>query len=95
MPIIGNADIMEWTGFTATESYKIIDFLLDMGILAALEKGSKRAATAVPAIQSLLFSRSLSTGLSMSLMRLAGMPPRTHHPSGKLFVTTAFAPTTV
>ena len=38
---------------------------------------------------------SICSGLSISFSFLAGTPPSTHQPSGKLFVTTAFAPTTV
>lgn len=40
MPIIGIADIMEWTGFTATGGYKTIERLIDMRILAPLGKES-------------------------------------------------------
>jgi Fic family protein len=40
MPIVGIADILEWTGFSAPGGYKMIDRLIDLGILAPVEEGA-------------------------------------------------------
>jgi len=39
MPIVGIADIVEWTGFTHKGGYKVIDRLVDMHILKPVKKG--------------------------------------------------------
>jgi len=40
MPIVGIADILEWTGFSAPGGYKMIDRLIGLGILAPVVDGA-------------------------------------------------------
>jgi Fic family protein len=39
MPLVGIADIMKWTGFSAPGGYKAIDRLVEMGILKPMKQG--------------------------------------------------------
>lgn len=39
MPIVGIADIVKWTGYTERGSYKVIERLIDMDILAPIKPG--------------------------------------------------------
>ena len=43
MPVIGIADVIKWTGFTPTGGYKVINRLVEMGILEPMGESDKYA----------------------------------------------------